>query len=440
MIKHKFIRKATAFALIFALCCGIITEYSPSSQLSAATTAEELEALIKDIEEKNAAIDAQIAEIGGDIADNKQTQQLYANKLSATKDQIDYYNNLIYYKELEISEKEKAIQTLATEILDTEAEIATRQDEIDRLNKENELNLEKFGEIIRAMYIVGDVDFASIMAQSSDFYDMLVRTKMIANISQQNVDFMDELSASIDELEQMIDKLEMEKKALEDKKTELSDQKTKLEAEKAELDVSRSAEEDLNASYTSDYNKYSAIISDLQGEQAQLGGEKEANQADIDAYEAKIQALIRQEQSGSSQIYDNGGWIWPVERKFHYITTYFGYDAWRGSNHSGVDIGNAGINGTNIYASKSGTVIVAKTTYIPGYSYGKYVVIDHGDGYSTLYGHCSDVYVSVGQVVSQGDVVAAVGSTGWSTGPHLHFEVRLNGVCQNPFNYVSIPD
>ena len=113
-------------------------------------------------------------------------------------------------------------------------------------------------------------------------------------------------------------------------------------------------------------------------------------------------------------------------------------DADFGRWHKGVDIGEGGIYGDSVLASKAGTVIVAETSYIPGYSYGMYVVVDHGCGYTTTYAHLSDVYVYVGQEVAQGESLGAVGSTGYSTGPHLHFEIRLNGEPENPFNYVTM--
>ena len=121
-----------------------------------------------------------------------------------------------------------------------------------------------------------------------------------------------------------------------------------------------------------------------------------------------------------------------------YISCYFGWDYDFGRYHKGIDVGDAGIMGDNVLASKAGTVIVAETSYIPGYSYGMYVVVDHGGGYTTTYAHLSDVYVYVGQEVEQGEYIGAVGSTGFSTGPHLHFEIRIDGEPVDPFSYVSM--
>ena len=113
------------------------------------------------------------------------------------------------------------------------------------------------------------------------------------------------------------------------------------------------------------------------------------------------------------------------------LTSRFG-SRW-GSSHKGIDIGAN--KGTSIKAAASGTVTISSYGYNGGY--GNYVMISHGNGVQTLYGHCSKLYVSVGQKVSQGETIAAVGSTGRSTGNHLHLEIRVNGVAQNPLNYVS---
>lgn len=112
------------------------------------------------------------------------------------------------------------------------------------------------------------------------------------------------------------------------------------------------------------------------------------------------------------------------------VTSRFG-SRW-GSTHKGVDIGAP--KGTKIKAAASGTVITSSTGYNGGY--GNYIVISHGNGVETAYGHCSALYAKVGQKISQGEVIAAVGNTGRSYGNHLHFEIRINGVAQNPQNYL----
>ncbi len=162
-----------------------------------------------------------------------------------------------------------------------------------------------------------------------------------------------------------------------------------------------------------------------------------ASNEDVEALNSEIEELVRKKQAANANqiVYSSDGFRWPLDSSFNYLTTLFGYDAWRGGNHYGIDVGDAGIGGCNIYAAQGGTVITAYGD--GGYhgGFGNYVIIDHGNGVSTLYAHCSGVTVYEGQTVNKGDVIGYVGSTGWSTGNHLHFEVRVNGVSQNPLNY-----
>lgn len=136
-----------------------------------------------------------------------------------------------------------------------------------------------------------------------------------------------------------------------------------------------------------------------------------------------------------------GGFIWPVTTS-KIITSPMGGRVSPGgigsTNHRGVDIGGVGTTSAAL-ATKSGKVIIAKTVVYGSYGgsgYGNYVVLDHGGGYTTLYAHLSSVSVSVGDMVTQGDTVGITGSTGNSTGPHLHYEVMINGVNQNPLDYL----
>lgn len=128
---------------------------------------------------------------------------------------------------------------------------------------------------------------------------------------------------------------------------------------------------------------------------------------------------------GATSVQATGGGVWPtVNRRIN--CQYMGY-----SGHTGIDLGGA--IGTAIYAYKTGTVTFAGW----GTGYGLHVKIDHGNGMSTLYGHCSELFVSVGDKVTEGQMIAKIGMTGYTTGPHLHFEVRLNGVPVNPYPYIA---
>ncbi|MCM1335506.1 MAG: peptidoglycan DD-metalloendopeptidase family protein [Bacteroides sp.] len=434
----KFLR-STAFAAVLSLTCAIIgTSGFPSY---ADDTIEALEQKIKDNEEKIEEIDQKIAATEGNIAESEALQNYYWDKVVAQQDQINLLNNKLYAKEEEIGAKEDEIAAKEVEIADTEARIADKITEIANLDAQNRDNIYKFGQIIRTMYINDSEDVLSVLAGSTDFYDIFVRTEIMNSASRQNLEFMESLLDDIHRLEDEQAQLEADRVQLELDKAALEGEKQDLIADRNDLDEQRKYASSLSAQYNEEYNTYTAQIQDYEYRISVLDQEKKASRAEIEAYQAQIDEEIRKAQLAASGtvVYDDGEWHWPLDRKFHMITTYFGYSEFHSGNHGAIDIGNGGINGANIYAMKGGEVIVAKTTYTQGYDYGMYVVIDHGNGYQSLYAHCSAIYVTVGQMVSQGEVIASVGSTGWSTGPHLHFEIRKDGSRVDPLGYVAVP-
>ncbi len=440
--KRRLVKAVSyVLGLTLSLSVGTFIEI-PDTSLAVSASSDsinEKKDKIKDLELQNRQIDNAIAALGSDISHSKEKQELLWQKLVVTQNQLDAYNNMLYDMEQDIAAKQAGIEALDIRIADKETDIKLKEKEIEELSSENEKNLENFGKVIHAMYVAENTDLFSVLAESSDFYDLLVRTKMMINVSKQNKDMMNTLKQSMAEIEKKKRQLETDKADLESSRQRAVADKEALEADKAALEEKRREAGRLTEKFTEMYNKYSLEIADFEQKQEQLESEKQANAAEIAAYQEQIDREIKAAQEGSSLEYQQGEWLWPLEAQFHMITTYFGLDYLYGQprNHKGIDVSGGGIYGHPIYASKAGTVIIAKTTYIEGYSYGKYVVIDHGDGYSTLYGHCSDVYVSVGQQVERGEAIGAVGSTGNSTGPHLHFEVRENNVPQDPFNYVK---
>ena len=415
-----------------AAVCGIITVPCDLPVSATSSSIAEKQDKIKDLEAANKQLEQQIASLDADISENEKLQDLWVTKLKNTKEQLDNYNNLLYLQEQSISAKQADITSL-------DLQISAKEKEIDELNKENEANLEKFGQVLRAMYVTENNDIFSVLSESSDIYDLLVRTKIMKNVSEQNVKMMDDLKQSIADADNKRIELEGKVEQLNGLHVKMENELNDLEAEKKELQDKQAEEEALNSQYNAEYNTVSQKIKNFENKQNALNNEKEANIAEIEEYQKQIEREIQLAQQGSNQVYQDGDWMWPVETKYTMITTYFGLDYLFGKprTHNGIDISGGGINGSNRYATKGGKVIIAKNTYTQGYSYGKYVVIDHGGGYTTLYGHCSSVLVSVGQQVNQGDVIATVGSTGYSTGPHLHFEVRLNNKPQDPFGYVK---
>lgn len=437
--KFKKFLRSTAFACVMCLMCGIIgtsADVHPSAETQA-----ELEQKIKENEEYIDELEKKIANTEGDIAANEELSATYYAKMIAQQDGINLLNNKLYAKEEEILAKEQEIADVELEIADTEKRIEDKKVEIAALDAQNKDNIYRFGQIIRTMYINDTDDIFNILVGSADFYDIFVRTEMLESATEQNYEFMNKLLDDIHKLED--DRLQLEKDVaqLEEDKAQLEEQKAQLESERTSLDEEKSYANKLAAQYTEEYNSYETQIANLEYLKEVYKEEKRVSLAEIEAYEKKIDEIIRQAQlaASNSVVYDQGEWQWPLDPRFTLITTYFGYDAWRGGNHGAIDIGNGGINGANIYAMKGGEVIVAKTTYTPGYDYGMYVVIDHGNGYQSLYAHCSAIYVTVGQMVNKGDTIAAVGSTGWSTGPHLHFEIRKDGSRVDPLQYVAVP-
>ncbi len=186
----------------------------------------------------------------------------------------------------------------------------------------------------------------------------------------------------------------------------------------------------------------------LEAEEAERLAREEAERLAREEEEAKQQATNPPEPEPDPEptpSHSDSEFIWPVPGSGYYISS--GYGSRWGTTHRGIDITGGSIRGTSAVASRSGTVIMVNNScthdYGKDYScgcgggYGNYVVIDHGDGYSTMYAHMTSAYVSVGDYVSQGQSVGAIGCTGYSTGNHLHFEIKIDGSQVDPSSYLN---
>lgn len=288
-----------------------------------------------------------------------------------------------------------------------------------------------------------------VLNGSDDWYDYFVYSDVVKNISGQNALFMQRLQNSIKQQETLIDELDAAILQLQQDKADLEEKKAELEKEKADIEAEKVRLNAYKDEQLTSFNQLAAQNSQIQNQIKSLQSKNNENNKEIEKCNEEIDRLIREAQAANGEQidYNDGTYLWPVDKKYHLITTYFGYDSWRSGNHGGIDISGSGIANANIYATQSGKVILVSNTcphntpkygyHNCGTTYGNYIVVDHGGGITSLYAHCGSINVKVGQTVKKGEVIGHVGTTGWSTGYHLHFEIRVNNVKKDPFKYTN---
>lgn len=398
----------------------------------------ELEQKAEKIKQDNEKRQQQIGNLSDSVEDNEVKMELIQQQIDGINNEINTYGQQITVQQEKISIKESEIADIENAISDKEVEIERKEQEISELETQNKENLKKFSKLIRALYMNDASNTLPILEGSDNWYSFFTYVDVVQNISSQNLDFMNSLLDDIHHQQDLISGLEQDITDLNAEKADLLDKKEDLETELTSLEGKKAEVQQKANDRTSDLYDLSYDNEMLKNQISQVRSEINASNEDVEAINAAIADLIRAKQaenSGSNVVYSTDGFRWPLDSNLQYITTYFGYDAWRGGNHYGIDVGNAGIGGKNIYAAQSGTVITAYGDGGWHGGFGNYIIVDHGGGISTVYAHCSGVNVSVGQQVNKGDVIGYVGSTGWSTGNHLHFETRVNGTAVDPFSY-----
>jgi Membrane proteins related to metalloendopeptidases len=357
---------------------------------------------------------ATISKLQDQLKKNEAEQTALKSEITNTKSNINSMLNTKAYLDSQINLKQKNIDITTELIAQYEIEIENMKTSL--LEKENKLNkeYESFRVQLKTSYEDKDTSYFELLFSSESLIDFLVnaeRTSVLLDYEKQQLKDLDAQAEDLNNL----------KKSLEQETANQQAYKTTLESAKADLEQSRY-----------DANQYiKNLSSQLQSSQTQYQELADQNAALDSELEKQLQALAAQSQ----KVYVGGAFRWPVDIGFNRISTGFEWRTLFGVTefHKGIDI--PANYGSNIYASNGGTVVTA--TYHS--SYGNYIVIDHGGGIATLYAHCSKLLVKVGDVVSQGDVIGLVGSTGYSTGNHCHFEYRENGVAKNPLNYVTRP-
>lgn len=382
-------RLVTAVAIVMVVL--MVAGFLASALNVLAVTKSQVDALknkVAEASKRKTELKNQLSELSGD--------------LTAVQKQITLLDSQIEAQQDEIDAQEELLTELTQMIADKTIELAESE-------KEQEEQYTQLRSRLRYMVEHGNTSSLSILLSSDSFSDFLNRYEIIRQISLRDETLFEQLKA-------IRDKVLTEKQELEETKQEAEETKAQMEANKQELE------------------------SQMAAKQKQLSNLQLAQQNVKDAYAQMIETeddLMAQYKKAAAEYaaqstYVGGTFMWPLPAGNNVITCKYGYRTHpitgKYKLHTGIDLRAS--TGTKVYAANKGTVTTS------GYSsaWGNYIIISHGGGVTTLYAHLSKRSVSKGDTVKQGDIIGYSGNTGYSTGPHLHFEISKNGETYNPLN------
>ena len=377
-------RKFLCIVLAFIIICTYITVvYAEDSNLT--SLQDQQQDLQNQLDESN----NQLEEVQSQLSENLQ--------------QIEKLDEKIQQSEEKITKLNDQVTQLQTEISDIQAKLEVAE-------KNYETQKQVMEKRLVAIYEAGDTKYIDVLLKSNNISEFLSNYYLITEITSMDQSLLDEVETQKKEIELSKQKLEKNQTSLASALQTQTQTSTVLQNTKT-----------LRENYI-----------------ARLSDEEKAKQAQIDEitaqYEAVNNQILELAKQGLDTAYIGGVLAWPVPG-YTKITSNYGMRVHPITGqyklHTGVDI-SAPI-GANFVAANDG--IVTKAEY--NTAYGNMVIIDHGGGISTLYAHGSEILVTVGQTVKRNEAILKVGSTGYSTGPHAHFEVRINGVVTNPIEYIT---
>lgn len=392
-MNHKLVARIMAILLALIMLLGVIFSVIPYAD--AAPTQAQLDAL----KDKQSGVKQQLQDIQSTINSLEYERKTVVAKKEVLDEKIDLI--------------QQDIDNIIEQIATYESLITEKEAELVALEEEEASQRELYKVRIRAMQENGTISYYSIIFGAKSFTDMLFRIDIINSIMEHDEQIHQNLIAAQEATRAA-------KADIEATITEREGMQAELEAAEAELLVQVDEASALIAQIEENLDEAEKFYDELNAEQDELLSEI-----------AKMEEEIRQ----ATAVKGTGTFIWPSDKKGR-VTSFFG---WRThpvlggqKYHNGVDIGGLGY-GANIVAADGGTVVTATKSS----SYGYYIVISHGNGYSTLYAHCSKLLVKKGDTVKQGDIIALVGSTGISNGPHIHLEIWKNGERVNPLDFYT---
>lgn len=453
-----------ATMLTVVCCVGIVGQ--PVRPVTAkAQTIAELEAQKAENNKKIQEYEAQLAQFAADQKAEEAYQTALTEKIT------------VLQSNMQILDEE--LETIKSNIYTLNQDIATMELTIQRQEEDIDQGLKEFKLRLRAMYVNGNDSLASALVGATDFFDLLSKYELISCVARHDDELVNGLRDELDAYHSNLNVLEAQKEQEQQAKADSEAKQEEMKGAMAELQSAYAESEAEKRRLEAEQANAARTIADLEEknrladeaeeeirEQIRRAEEEAKRRAEEEARrrkeEAEAQQKAREEanrqeqqqstpQGGNATVtptpepqpsYNDSSFGWPCPDSY-YVSSGFG-SRW-GTTHKGIDI--AQNQGSSVVASRSGTVIRAvsscthnygKSANCCGNGYGNHVIIMHDDGtYSTLYGHMASINVSVGNYVDKGTTIGYVGSTGWSTGYHLHFEVRKNGTPVDPSGYLN---
>lgn len=371
-----------------------------------------------------------MSELKKDMAERNTRMKQLEKQIDQKKDEKDTQVAQRERLDVQIASILGDIDDVEDVISQKDQEISQKNDQIEELNVQIQENTETLKTRLKVMYEYGDSSYMSLLLESKGLSDLFTRLSAVKSILSHDQSLIDRFEADRQQVEDA-------KAVVENERKEQVEAKDVLVSKKNELKKLQSEKDTLIASINSDIKALEQEEKNAESDYNSMKAELNKALAEEKARQEREAAKKKSSKSGSVssvQTYKgNGQFQWPSAASTT-ITSPYGYRVHPITKtrrlHRGIDIGAPA--GTNVLAAEAGTVITAGWNN----SYGYYVTISHGSGLVTLYAHNSKLIVSRGQTVSKGQVIAKVGSTGDSTGPHVHFEVMVNGALQNPLNYL----
>ena len=390
-----------------------------------------------------AEIDALESKIDANNA-KKEDKQKSADELNeeidTLQEQIDVYNAQISELNSQISGYDAVINQHEAEIAKLDESINETGVQIDKLNAQIANTQEVLAERMRASYMAGETSILEILLDSSDFESFLTRLELLSAVAKRDNELISAYNSQIDESNKLVEQLNTQKQEQVDKQAAVEAERAKIVDSRAQIQSARNSISSQQAKLEKKVDSYNSILSNLDQSSAQYRAQMEKIKKEQAEYDAIKQGGM---DNGSGSLNTGGGkseignypvsskgMIAPLQYSNVYVSQHYGHDG-----HKGVDIctrGTCSTMGKEIRAAADGVVYSAEFHK----SWGNNVYINHGNGVYTRYAHCSKMIVSAGDQVKQGQVIAYVGNTGNSFGPHLHFEVWVNGDRTNPEEWI----